>query len=337
MIEDKERELAEINQTQDVVIDLLSNYRRAFIIGGAGTGKTWIAIKKAKRFAIEGKKVLYLCCNETLASSVKKIVSEEKVDCFSLEMLAKTILLDHYDNVPLHDGVKEYSDAFSKVGNLPKYDLIVVDEAQDFSEDWAYSVNLLLKDNASLYVFYDENQNVFNRHFGDKFFIETEPFILRYNIRNTANIYKYTQEQTHLGLDTIANQIEGVEPDIRTCTRKAQVISFLDSIVNKLVNLEGVKPNKITVLLNKDIEDSALAGIEYVGNYKVSYDAFEKIDNSILVQKAQDFKGLESDIIVYINHTYMNQSMTEDVRSLEYTALTRARFYLYVINYEQNL
>ena len=46
LIEDKERELAEINQTQDVVIDLLTHYRRAFIVGGAGTGKTWIGIKK---------------------------------------------------------------------------------------------------------------------------------------------------------------------------------------------------------------------------------------------------------------------------------------------------
>ena len=49
LIEDKERELVEINQTQDVVIDLLMHYPRAFVIGGAGTGKTWIGIKKIKR------------------------------------------------------------------------------------------------------------------------------------------------------------------------------------------------------------------------------------------------------------------------------------------------
>ena len=75
------------------------------------------------------------------------------------------------------------------LGQIPalgQYDLVVVDEAQDFTEDWAYCANLLVKENGSLYVFYDESQNVFSRDFGDKFFIDGEPFVLRYNIRNTS-------------------------------------------------------------------------------------------------------------------------------------------------------
>jgi len=54
------------------------------------------------------------------------------------------------------------------LSNLQRYDLVIVDEAQDFTEDWAICANLLLKDNGSLYVLYDESQNIFKRNFGDK-------------------------------------------------------------------------------------------------------------------------------------------------------------------------
>ena len=337
LLEDKQRELAEINQTQDVVIDLLNNYIKAFIVGGAGTGKTWIAIKKAKRCAASGKKALFLCCNKTLASMVKGIIDNELIACYDLESLAFSIFGEKSMEVPVKNGIKEYSDLFLNKQNLQKYDLILVDEAQDFSEDWAFIVNLMLKESASLYVFYDESQNVYDRYFGDKFYIDTPPFVLRYNIRNTSNIYKYTQDQTGLGLDTVANQIEGVEPDVRFCSRKQQVITFLDSITSKLINLEGVSPEKITILCNRDLSRSVLSDVESIGGYKTSSDALNRTNKEILIQKVEAYKGLESDIIIYINHTFKNEPITSEVRSLQYTALTRARFYLYVINYEEKM
>lgn len=337
LIEDKERELAEINYTQDVILDLLGNYQKAFIIGGAGTGKTWIAIKKAVRFAKEGKRVLYLCCNKTLAKMVRGNINSELVDCFDIEDLAVDLFGNTALSVPEKDGVKEYSDLFADAQDLRKYDLILVDEAQDFTEDWAYTVNLLLGPKSSLFVFYDESQNVFSRSFGEKFFIDSPPYILRYNIRNTSNIYSYTKEKTGLGLDTVANQIEGVEPEIRTCARKQQAIAFLDSITNKLINAEGVSPKKITVLLNTGISRSVLAGLDKIGGYSISVDPDNRSKNEILVQRIEDYKGLESDIVILVNHTYKDEPNTLENRALLYTAMTRARFYLYVINYEEKL
>lgn len=337
LIADKERELAEINQTQDVVIDLLSNYKKAFVVGGAGTGKTWIGIKKAKRCAALGKKALYICCNKTLAKTIRTITSDSSIDCYDLDSMVKKLLADKYEELSNADGVIEYSSMLSEISDLPRYDLIVVDEAQDFTEDWAYSINLFLNESAELFVLYDESQNVFGRDFGDKFFIDNPAFVLRYNIRNTSNIYKYTQEKTTLGLDTIANQIEGVEPDVRNCTRKQQVITFLDSITKKLINSEGVSANKITILCNRDLTNSIICDIDMVGGYKVCTNADERKDNEILVQKVEDYKGLESDIVIYINQSFKNRPETEEVKYIDYTAMTRARFYLYVINYIENI
>lgn len=334
LIEDKERELAEINQTQDVIIDFLIHYPRAFIIGGAGTGKTWIGIKKIHRCLLDGGNPLFICYNSTLAEYVRGQVNNEKADIFSIDELAIEVLgKEAAAAAPVTNGCKEYASLFDERQDLAKYDLVIVDEAQDFTEDWAYCTNLLLKENGSLYVFYDENQNVYSRSFGEKFYIDEEPFVLRYNLRNTSNIYRYTQNRSELGLDTLANQIEGVEPDVRKLTRKQAVISFVDSVINKLVNKEGVSAEKIAIISNREKDNSALCGISHVGGYPL-VPVNGSTNESIIFSTVEEFKGLEADVVIYINHTYKGEAKVDDVRSKQYTAFTRARFFLYVVDYE---
>lgn len=332
LLEDKERELITINQTQDVVIDMLINYKRAFIVGGAGTGKTWIAIKKLRRIAAVGKRGLYLCCNPVLSQRVKEILDSNEIDVYYFdEFIAHVLGLTPEQ---LHQrGHQEYSNLLNSIEGLAIYDLLAVDEGQDFTEDWAYCVNLFVKDDGELYVFYDESQNVYLRDFGDKFFITPPPFVLRYNIRNTSNIYQCAVNRTALGSTTRANQVEGVEPDIRVYTRKQQLLSAADSIVNKLVNKEGVLPEKITILCNRSKANSVLAKVNYLSNYRI-VDLNQKAPGAITFSTVEDFKGLESDIIIYVNHTYKNEPQTLDLRTLQYTAMTRARFYLYVMEYQ---
>ena len=336
LIQDKERELLEINRTQDTVIDLLVHYPKAFIIGGAGTGKTWIGIKKIIRCVQSGGSALYLCYNKALAEHVTAIIDDKRADCHNIDSYAYSLLREKVASAPEQNGCKEYSNLIGNLQDLQRYDLVIVDEAQDFTEDWAFCANLMLKDNGSLYVFYDESQNIFKRNFGDKFLIDEPPFVLRYNIRNTANIYRYAQEQTNLGLDTIANQIEGVEPDCRKFKQKPQAVAFVDSIINKLVNREGVAPQKIVILSNRKKENSILSEHPRVGGHKLSDERLLLDTDSIAYRTIQGFKGLESDIVIYINHTYKNEPQTESVRATLYTAQTRARFYLYVLDFEES-
>ena len=333
LIEDKERELEEINQIQDVVVDLLINYPKAFIIGGAGTGKTWIGIKKIRRCILLGKKPLYLCVNGILANEVREIINDSRADVYSMDEMVKLFLGEKAHEASIVNGCYEYGALMGSIDISPKYDLVVVDEAQDFTEDWAYCVNLIIKESGSLYVLYDESQNVFSRSFGDKFFIDSPPFVLRYNIRNTSNIYQYTIDRTGLGKDTLVNQIEGVEPDIHKFQKKQQVISFLDSVIHKLVDKEGVSAEKIVILANREYHSSILSEVCTVGGYKI-IDDIKRQKNAIRYCTVEDFKGLEADIIVYINHTFKEAPLDDNTRSIQYTALTRARFYLYVIDYE---
>ena len=236
---------------------------------------------------------------------------------------------------PERNGIKEYSSLLEKE-ELSKYDLVIVDEGQDFSEDWAYCVNLLAKEQGELYVLFDECQNIFQRDFADKFYIENPPFVLRYNIRNTANIYRYAKDKSNLGADTLTNQIEGVDPEIRTFTRKAQLISYVDAIVNKLVNKEGVAKSKIVILSDRRKEKSVLKDVDFIGGCRMD-DIYDDNKETIKYRTIQSFKGLEADVIIFINHTYKNEPLTDRKRALLYTALTRARFFLYCVDYEENI
>jgi len=334
LIEDKQRELLEINNTQDVVIDFLTHYKRAFIIGGAGTGKTWIAIKKMKRCLLAGKKPLYICSNPLLAEKVRKEISHP-VEAYSIDELARIVLGEKYATAPVLHGCKLFAELFANV-QLPEYDLVVVDEAQDFTEDWAACADMLVKHDGQLYVFHDESQNIFNRSFGTAFGIESEPFVMRYNIRNTSNIYQYTKNNTHLGTDTMANQIEGVEPEVKNSKRKEAVLSYIDAVINRLVNKEGISPDKITILSNRSQDACVLSSVSEVGGYPIS-PVGQEMRNSIRYSSVEDFKGLESDIILYINHTYRDEVQTPEIQSMRYTAYTRARFYLYIVNYQISL
>jgi DNA helicase IV len=112
-------------------------------------------------------------------------------------------------------------------------------------------------------------------------------------------------------------------------------VSFIDSVINKLVNKEGVAPQKIVILSNRKKNNSILNETAMVGGHAINEDRFNQESDTIAYRTIQGFKGLESDIVIYINHTYKNEPKTDCVRATLYTAQTRARFYLYELDYEE--
>lgn len=137
-------------------------------------------------------------------------------------------------------------------------------------------------------------------------------------------------------MDTVTNQIEGVDPDYRSFKRKPHLISFLDSVVNKLVNREGVAKDKIIILSDRKKEKSVLREIDTLGGCPMD-DIYDGNTETIKYRTIQSFKGLEADVVIFLHHTYKNEPQTELKRALLYTALTRARFFLYCVDYEENI
>lgn len=305
------------------------------ILGGAGTGKTFIAMKKAARDIHAGKDVLFLCCNKELCEFVRGQLGENAhLFIRTFEELMRETIGAAYETAPVNENGNKNCFDLVDDANPKKYDSIIVDEGQDFDADMGLTVRLFLKDEAasSLYVFYDVNQNVFEYKVDNAFAIDYPPFILRYNIRNTGCIYKCAVETTGLGGDTIANQLLGVEPDIRHYNSVLQAINGLTNIVTRLTQKEYVGTKSIVILSDDPYTASVLATETRVGAYNISFKDLKEIeDTEICFKTAEEFKGLEADVIIYLKNDYPGVPRDEIEKRREYVALTRARYYLYVL------
>lgn len=329
----KEKELKKISIVQDSIIDLLYNYKQARILGGAGTGKTHIAIKKANRDYLLGGKALFTCCSEHVAAFARKLLPPS-VDCMSYEKLIQSITGDQYPLLPKNPyGYSICFDIIDSINNVLKYDSIVVDEAQDFDLNMGMTVRHLMKSEqeSSLYVFYDKNQNLFLQDFEDSFGITSQPFILRYNIRNTAHIYNCAVDESNLGEDTIANNLLGFKPEIYKFRNKLQALKTLTNIINKLAQKEMVPIESIVVLSDLPKEQTILANETHIGPFEITC---QRENNSILFSTTKDFKGLEADVVIYLNQVFKNLPDTLLQKTNRYVAITRARYYLYILKFE---
>lgn len=320
------KKLETINIIQDSIITLLDNYKRVQIIGGAGTGKTWIAIKKIMQQFHLGKKCLFTCYSSTLAKFVAKNLPKEvkviDIESLFLESINTTAKVIFDSN-----GDREYYGLLhGKIDE--KYDCIMVDEAQDFCLDWALTINEYIKESGYFYVFYDENQNIYARNFQDGFMIESEPYILNNNIRNTRNIHKWVKDKTAVGEQVISNDVFGSDPEVCNVKDFQGVKIRLNEILNKLILEECIDPDSIVVLGKNELD-----GDLSIGNFIVSNKQNDS-ENYILYNTVSSFKGLEANIIIYLNEWPSGLSKNKEYYDLLYIAGTRAKYYLYVLDYK---
>ena len=308
----KERQLSIINRVQDNYITFISNVRQFYVRGGAGTGKTWIAMKMARHDMNNGDKVLFLCVSPVLAQWVSKMLGP-KVCVRDLESLFMESL-SGFSNLRDSDVA-----ALPLVHGCVKYSSIYVDEAQDFTYEWALKVRDFLVEpmTSRLGIFYDEIQVMKSDSFGNGFCINSQPFLLNENIRNTASIYSWTAEKTGLGTDVITNPVEGPEPETIIVHEQNQLIIRLENLLKKFSD-EQIIPSSI-VLLAEDSDKFLRMYSNGVAKWRFS--ASRKNDEDILVSSVYDFKGLEADVIIYIHSNHSSENM-------DYIAYTRARYYL---------
>lgn len=123
---------------QYLVLDFLEEQDSAVINSAAGTGKTMVAVEKARRHSINRDNVLVLCYNRLL---FERLIEEYKnneskayrkqfnnVDFMTISRLAKITTGDFRDYDALYEWLLECIDKKRELG----YKHIIVDEGQDF-------------------------------------------------------------------------------------------------------------------------------------------------------------------------------------------------------------
>jgi hypothetical protein len=196
-LHEREAECDLLTRDQARVLDMLEGNSRVEIRGGAGSGKTWLALEKARRLTAEGQRVAVMCYSRGLAEFLKRRVA-------TWPTKQQPAYVGTFHDLGIGWGVPAGSDDDSTyweeflpgemvalAGALPepeRFDAIVIDEAQDFAESWwpAVVASLRSPDDGCLYVFADEGQRVFARQ--GRPTVALTPINLTENLRNTKQI-----------------------------------------------------------------------------------------------------------------------------------------------------
>jgi hypothetical protein len=125
------------------ILDALEENSQFLVSGGPGTGKTWLAIEQARRWAKRGRKVLFLCYNLELETYLRPVCrrASPHIQVFSYESLATHLLGDirRASEMTSDEATTYFEQTLPRLlhdlvrapGFEPPYDALVADEAQD--------------------------------------------------------------------------------------------------------------------------------------------------------------------------------------------------------------
>lgn len=306
---------------QSSILDYLEEQRVAAIQGGAGTGKTMLAIEKAIRLSGNGK-VLFLCFNRFLLNYLRENYSMQHPDIefYNLPSLSvsKTGNINAIDNDSITAFLNEYDP-----DNWP-YRHLVVDEGQDFLPEHISLLKTIAEmQKGCFYIFYDKNQLVQQRQNMDWIDNLDCRLVLSANCRNTRSIAITSYRP--IGIDSVKMRTEviGNKPQLYIendasggCDRIAKIIrQYTDN---------GIQRKDIVILTAKTEDTSILTGIDSIGSYGIKS---EPKENGILFTSARKFKGLEAQVVIMVDVDETTFE-TEESKRVFYVGTSRAKHFL---------
>ena len=352
-----EREVVRLTTGQYSVLNMLRAVRRASIVGGAGTGKTILAVEKARRLAREGFRTLLVCFNSALAGMLAVEVEDVARDTGLLDVKTFHQLCEDLGReagllgerpTPAPQAwwdetlPRALDDAAAALG--PRYHAIVVDEGQDFADGWLLSLEGLLFGGREdvLYVVHDPAQAIFRED--SVAGLEMEEIRLELNCRNAGPIHDVVRRFARGGLAPEAMRLDGRPPEFIEADGGEATVRALRVVLHRLRVEEGVVPWDIAVLTGVHLSESAVwhvpgrrFGNEVLGNAAVD-DAGRNLGlpahlvprlpgDVILCDSIRRFKGLERPVVVLVELP----ADDEHLDRLLYVGASRARQHLLVI------
>lgn len=321
--------------------------------GGAGTGKTVLAVRKAQQLAEEGKRVALLCFNKPLADhlrlenlrftrvggAVRDAIETMSFDAFArywLQQVHRHTGRDHLADARRHYPQHRQDEAgillpialaWALDDDRPEYDAIIVDEGQDFGGEHWNAIETLARDR-HLAIMYDPNQKVYRRE--ARFPVPDErTFRLHRNCRNTDAIHDAAY--VHYDGPRVDRPAVVGAPVRRWSAAPGQEADRIAENLAGLIARERVRPEDLTVLLldaRRKAPDYATLepalrrhGVPFVRETHGDR-------GSVLIETAGRFKGLECAVVVL----WVNGVLPEDERrKFMYVAQSRARSLLVIV------
>ena len=318
-----------LTQEQAAILDAIRLLGRVEVRGGAGSGKTWLAMEQARRLSHAGNRVALTCYSRGLAAFLQRSVE-------TWSRRDRPAYVGTFHGLGVTWGAAQGSDDDSDYweNRLPaqmvelareqrdglRFDAIVVDEAQDFADLWWPALLAALRDEEAgrLYAFSDEGQRVFSRYGGAP--AQMVPLVLDHNLRNTRQIGDVFNPLTPMRMRLLGG--DGPDVTLVTCSA-ATALDAADDAVEQLLD-EGWRPEDVALLATGSRHPEQ---VDRQGRGQDSYWASFWDADQVFYGHVLGFKGLERRAVVLA----LNESAPgERSRERLYVGLSRARDQLVV-------
>jgi hypothetical protein len=324
-----------LTEHQAVILDATRLLNRIEVRGGAGSGKTFLAMEQARRLAQRGQRVALVCYSHGLASYLERITATWPrrqqpgyvgefhalgVQWGAPEGPDESLRTEETVQFWEHDLPLQMAELATQLEPGHRFDSIVVDEAQDFADSWWEPLLIALKDpdEGGLYVFTDEGQRVFNRYGSPP--VPLVPLILDHNLRNTRQIANAFQPLVDHPMRFLGG--EGPAVEFVACSRE-DALDVGDDQIEALLE-EGWRPEDVALLTtgSRHPEQAERQKDGHTAYWDTFWDADQVFYGHVL-----GFKGLERRcVVLVVNET----DVFERSRERLYVGLSRARDQLVV-------
>jgi len=338
-LQQQEEAMLELTGEQQQAFGMIQSNRRLLVSGGAGTGKTLLAIEDAKQQA--GKKTLFLCFNKLLSEYLKQeLADQEHITINSFHGFVEACCTEAGVIFDVPAEPKERRSFFQEKCPLllmdaadhltDRYDALIVDEGQDFLPDWWDVLDCVLTDDAYFHCFHDANQVLFQQDWKPPF-EEPKYGPLKINCRNTAPIGKMARQLAAIVEPEQYKFVDGMHPEIVRYKSEADQQQQLMNLISRLIDDGQLKPDQI-VILSPYKRERSVASAEKLGRWRI-YDLVPGSDApGITFTTIRAFKGLESDVIIIADIDGGTWSMNAQAL---YVAASRAKHLLAICAHDK--
>lgn len=335
-------EFVRLSDEQTQVLDGLAGCPRVVVRGGAGTGKTLIAVREARRLAESGLRTAYTCFNRRLAESLIPVLEGTGVDVVHAHGLmgrfveeaeakgvAQPVVVAPGERAAYFDEVLPMRalEAVEQLDRYASYDALVVDEAQDLLKAPVLTfLDAILRGelrDGTWRAFLDPHQTIFGGDAGetlDELESRAVPYRLTRNLRNTGAVA--AAASAVIGVAAPPTMVDEGPPVVeRAYTDDAGLVRELRAQIVAWT-AGDVEPHDILVLAPKGLGKLPLTGANLSRPIHDVSRGAAPVPGHVRFSTIQGFKGLEADVVIVTGFRDLGR---EGARELLYVGATRAR------------
>jgi hypothetical protein len=323
------RHADQLTASQSALLSVIRSVPRFEVTGPAGTGKTWMAMEQARRWSEAGERVALMSYTRGVVESIRRAMADLPA-ASSPAWIGTYFQLAAQWGIHARDGddsdfwttrgPREMVEHARGLAASSLFTALVVDEAQDFADDWWPALLAACTPDAKIAVFRDDEQAVFTQRRGRPE-IDLVPLHLEENLRNATQIVETSQPLVEA--DVISKSGSGFPIEFVRCTADdAQEVA--DSVVEELLERRGWLPEHVAVLTTRHRHPVQR---EYEGDKEAYWNDLWASDD-VFYSTVAGFKGLERPAVVLAVDGFHDDL---DPRGVLYTGMSRARDLLIVV------